>query len=160
MMNLYTVKRIKKYSVLDLYKVLSILRKCGKNMKEQYGLEHWYNPWIKDVVIVLLCALKNDIFLVANSDRKSIATYQLKFQGTNCNLCKLATSPDFSGNGVGSFCIKAIEQQASKNNCKNVIFEVYEKSHHAIHFYENRGYKVIGSKDTRNYRELIMKKEL
>lgn len=159
-MGLYTIKKINKLDLYNLNKVLTILRKCGKNMKEKYGLRHWYNPWLKDVVIVLLCSLKNHIFLIEDSDKRFVATYQLRIQGEKCHLCKLATMPSFSGNGVGSFCIKSIEQEAKRNNCKSVVFEVYEESQHAICFYENRGYKKIGTLETLRYKEVIMEKEL
>lgn len=157
---MYKTRKIKKYDVVSLYKVLIILRKCGKDMKVKYGLEHWHNSWIKDIAIMSLCALSNSVFLVEDLDKNPIATYQSRVYGEMFHLSKLATDPKFSGKGVGSFCIETAEENAKARNCNRLSFEVYEKSQHAINFYKNRGYKIVGNTDTLKYKEFVMEKEI
>ena len=68
--------------------------------------------------------------------------------------------PEFAGKGIGSFCLKEIEKIARENNCSEAVCEVYDKSHHAISFYENKGYAVCGTNETRKYKVLKMMKKL
>ena len=155
----YAVKQISPFSIHRLMQVENILFKCGKNMAEEQNLHHWDNSHIKNAVIVCLCALKNKIYLVFD-DVTPIATYQTKVIGDNFRFQKLATTPDFSGRGIGSFCMREIERQASNSGCKSVCCEVYDKSTHAINFYKHKGYVVVGKEETLKYTELIMEKAL
>ena len=36
-------------------------------MSAKYNLQHWNNSYLKDLLIVLLCNIKNDIYLVRNN---------------------------------------------------------------------------------------------
>lgn len=155
----YAVKQISPFSIHRLLQVENILFKCGKDMAEKDDLHHWDNVHIKNALIVCLCALKNKIYLVFN-ESTPVATYQTKVIGDKLRFQKLATAPDFSGCGIGSFCMHEIEHQAIKCECKSVFCEVYDKSTHAINFYKHKGYVVVGKEETLKYTELIMEKAL
>ena len=154
-----TVYRVEKYNILALKKVSNILYDCGKNMAKEYGLHHWDNSHIKNWVIVAMCTMKNDIYLVYSS-QKPVATFQIQKTKNSLMFQKLATLPAFSGCGIGSFCIEEIERMAREHGCAEVICEVYDKSEHAKNFYEHRGYTVYGTTETLKYRELKLRKEL
>ena len=156
---MYRVRKVTVFRVLDFFRVENILYRCGKDMAQKYDLQHWNNGHIKNFLIVALCFLKNDIFLVFD-DNKPIATFQTKKCGDGLRLQKLATDPCFSGKGVGSFCLKTVEEMAKAADCKKVFFDVYDKSQHAAHFYENRGYTPCGSINTLKYTEVRMEKLL
>ena len=128
-------------------------------MAEKYDLHHWDNSHLKNWVIVALCALKNDVYLVFN-EKRPVATFQIRKTEHSILFQKLATSPDFAGGGIGSFCLNEIEKLGKAKDCKEAICEVYDKSEHAVNFYENRGYVVYGTAETLKYRELKLKKEL
>ena len=89
----YSVKKLSKFDVFSLNDVCSILYECGKDMAKKYDLHHWDNSYIKNIIVVFLCVLKNDIYIVFDNDGKTIATFQLN--KTNDILCfqKLATRP-------------------------------------------------------------------
>lgn len=156
---MYSVHRLKIRSVTELFKVADILYKCGKDMAEKYDLHHWDNSHIKNLIIVVLCAMKNQIYLV--SDKKTpVATFQTSKTGKSFLFQKLATVPDFSGGGIGSYCLTEIERLAKEHGCTEVICEVYDKSERAKSFYEHRGYTTYGATETLKYRELKLRKVL
>ena len=127
-------------------------------MAQKYDLHHWDNSHIKNWIIVALCALKNDIYLVYD-EKTPIATFQTRKAEQSFLFQKLATDPVFAGKGVGSYCLTEIETLAKKAGCTSVICEVYDKSEHAKTFYVRRGYVVYGATETLKYTELKMRKE-
>lgn len=156
---LYSVCKLKMWNLFGLLRVSDILYKCGKDMAAKYDLHHWDNSHIKNWIILGLCALKNDIYLVCD-DRTAVATFQTRKIGDSYLFQKLATLPECAGKGIGAFCLGEIERLGKQDNCKEIICEVYDLSEHAKRFYENRGYVVYGETDTLKYRELKLKKEL
>ena len=156
---MYSVRKLKNYNISELKKVSDILYECGKDMAKKHALHHWDNSHIKNWVIVALCALKNDIYLVYN-EKTPVATFQTRIAEQSCLFQKLATTPAFSGGGIGGYCLSQIERLAKENGCKEVICEVYDKSEHAKNFYERRGYMVYGATETLKYKELKLRKEL
>lgn len=157
---MYQVCKINKCNIMMLKKTSDILYECGKNMAKKYDLHHWDNSHIKNFAIIILCALKNDIYLVY-SDKEIAATFQTrKLTEQSFLFQKLATVPEAEGKGVGSYCLNEIERIAKENACTEVVCEVYDKSEHAEKFYEHRGYTVYGATETLKFRELKMRKEI
>ncbi len=156
---MYILKKIGKLDVKNLNKVAHILNACGKDMANKYNLHHWDNVYVKTLVIVGLCNLKNNVYILFN-DNKAVATFMTKQSGDALHFEKLGTLPSESGKGIGSFCMNKIEEIAKGTNCKKVVMEVYEPSQHAISFYKHKGYEVIGMTDTLKYKELIMEKRI
>ena len=154
--------RIKKISILNLIgqnKINNILFDCGKDMAKKYDLHHWDNSHLKNFIIILLCELKNSVYLVYE-DKNPIATFQLNKNDNVLRFEKLACSPSHSGKGVGKYCMSYIEKSAQEYGCKKVAMEVYAPSQHALNFYISKGYKVCGETKTIKYSEVKMEKIL
>jgi GNAT superfamily N-acetyltransferase len=128
-------------------------------MAKKYDLHHWDNSHIKNWIIVALCAMKNDIYLVY-SQKTPVATFQTRKTEKSFLFQKLATIPAFSGGGIGSYCLTEIERLAHENACTEVICEVYDQSEHAKSFYERRGYTTYGATETLKYKEWKLRKEI
>lgn len=156
---MYILKKIGKLDVKNLNIVAHILNDCGKDMANKYNLHHWDNVYVKTLVIVGLCNLKNNVYILFD-DSKAVATFMTRQRGEDLHFEKLGTLPSESGKGIGSFCMSKIEEIAKSANCKKVVMEVYEPSLHAISFYKHKGYEVIGITDTLKYKELIMEKRI
>lgn len=156
---MYTLTKVGKIDVPKLNTVARILNSCGKDMAEKYDLHHWDNPFIKSLLIVGMCTLKNDIYLLYD-ETKPVATFMIKRNSDALHFEKLGTLPYESGKGIGSLCMKKIEEMAKKTGCNKVIMEVYEPSQHAISFYEHKGYKRVGITDTLKYKEIKMEKDI
>ena len=156
---MYSVRKLNIANLAGLLKVSGILYDCGKDMAAKYDLHHWNNSHIKNWIIVGLCALKNNIYLVFDG-KTAIATFQTRKVKNSYLFQKLAISPEYSGKGIGSFCLEEIENLGRKANCSEAICEVYDKSEHAMGFYEHKGYVVYGEITTVKYKELMLRKEL
>lgn len=156
---MYQYRRVHLWNIPGLWKVIAILSRCGKHMAQTQDLYHWDNSFIKTACIVGLCALRNKIWLVYDRER-AIATFQTKKTSIGLHPQKLGTDPQFSGKGVGSYCMQIVEEMAKAEGCTKVYFEVYDKSQHALAFYEHRGYACCGQTSTLKYTELIMEKIL
>jgi ribosomal protein S18 acetylase RimI-like enzyme len=128
-------------------------------MAIRYGLNHWNNFYLKNLAIVLMCAMKNNVYLVFDN-KTPIATFQTRKCGPAILFQKLATDPDFESRGVGSFCLSEIERIGREWGCSEVVCEVYDKSKHAIRFYEHKGFTVYDTAKTLKFTELKMKKQL
>lgn len=128
-------------------------------MAKNYNLQHWNNSKLKTSLIVFLCAIKNNIYLVYEL-KTPIATFQTRKVDNSLLFNKLATLPGNTRKGVGSFCLSKIEKYAKQTGCRDIICEVYVENKQALLFYEHRGYDIIGTMDTIKYKELRLKKEI
>ena len=61
------------------------------------------------------------------------------------------------GSGVGVQSINYIEEYCRGKTYK-ICLEVYDRSTHAIQFYEKRGFNIAGSRPTRHFTVYIMEK--
>lgn len=157
MWGLYQVTKLSKFNIVGLKKVFDILYECGKDIAKKYDLHHWENSHIKNHIIVALCAMKNNIYLVYNK-KTPVATFQTRKIEKSLLFQKLATAPAFQGRGIGSYCMTEIERLAREQGCSEVICEVYDKSEHAKSFYERRGYIHYGEIETLKYKEQKLRK--
>ena len=156
---MYSVHKLRIWNIIGLLKVSNILYKCGKDMAIKYDLHHWDNSYIKNWIIIVLCVLKNNIYLVRKS-KMTVATFQTRKINQSYLFQKFATLPEFAGGGIGTFCLNEIEKLAKVEKCKEIICEVYTKNEHAKSFYEHKGYHVYGNTATLKYEELKLRKEL
>ena len=156
---MYILKRVGKLDLPKLNAVARILNSCGKDMANKYDLHHWDNLFIKTLIIVGLCDLRNEIYLLY-SGNKPVATFMTKRNGDALHFEKLGTLPSESGKGIGSICMRKIEEIAKNEDCKKVVMEVYEPSQYAISFYEHKGYAAVGMTDTLKYKEVKMEKRI
>lgn len=156
---MYILRKVNKLNIYQMNKVATILNACGKDMAYKYDLHHWDNLYLKSLVIVGICALKNNIFILYD-ETKPVATFMTKIERDALYFEKLGTIPPESGKGIGSFCMMKIEEMARRVGCNKVVMEVYEPSQHAISFYEKKGYRTVGVKDTLKYKEVVMEKSI
>ena len=156
---MYEIKEIGLFNILGQLKVNHILFECGKDMAKRHNLHHWDNSHFKNFIIVVLCELKNKVYLL-EEDGKPTATFQIKRVGDVMRFEKLACSPKYSRKGIGSYCMGVIEAFAKDSNCKKVCMEVYSQSQHALDFYIHRGYEAFGETKTMKYSEVKMEKTL
>lgn len=151
-------KKIYFFSIMDIFHYAYILTECGKDMYEKYGLTHWKNSFIKNFLIVIIGLFKNQLFIGFISGKYCCA-FQIHFLKEGVLFSKLCTLPIFHSRGIGNQCIDYINLKAKQKGKNFLICEVYDQSTHAINFYKKRGFKIISTKKTLKYNELIMKRE-
>ena len=155
-----TFRKIKSWNIPAMIKVSDILYKCGKNMAEKFDLHHWDNSRFKTWKIVRSCAKKNDVYLAYNDKNTPVATFQTCKREERFFFEKFATLPEFSGSGIGTLCINEIERLGKTESCKEVICEVYDKSAHAVSFYDRRGFTPYETVRYGEYNVIMLKKEI
>lgn len=105
----------------------------------------------------------NYLVMLVFDDEKNdyTSTFQM-YINEDHNLCvrKIATLPSYEGNGIGGRNMKYMENYARQQNCSSICLDVYSKSKGAIGFYLHNGFKVVGTKRSIRFKELIMEKQL
>lgn len=75
-------------------------------------------------------------------------------------------SPEYTGKGIGSMCIKKLEEEAKKRNIKNLISDISSENPGSINFHKKHGFAVIGelkgiaNKFDRDFSLVLMQKKL
>jgi len=150
--------------------VYQIIRTCGLRMYEDHGLVHWLSPY--PIEAIRSNCQEREVFLVRDlTDNIYIHTFQLEFKPDSSQtkidgqksrltavISKFATLPEVSGRGVGVQSINYIEEYCRGKNVQKICLEVYDRSTHAIQFYEKRGFNIAGSRPTRHFTVYIMEK--
>ena len=155
----YDIEKVHKFNIIIFLKIANILYSSGKNMYKKYNIAIWRNCYLKTLVILTLCYLKNEIFVLKEKN-KIVATFQLKMKSDSLFFEKLSTSNLHLNKGYGTICINEIEKIARLNNYNSIICEVYENYEVVKDFYFKRGFNVIGNRKTNRYSLLILKKDL
>lgn len=93
---MYSIRKLSKINISGLKRVSDILYECGKDMAAKYDLHHWDNSHVKNWLIVVLCALKNNIYLMYN-EKIPVATFQTRKVEQSLLFQKLGTSPKYAG---------------------------------------------------------------
>lgn len=138
--------------------VYNNIKKCADEMAKQ-GLEHWIPYYSKEKIEEDI--KKNKVYLV-KVEEKIVGSFILTLdkEKKTIYLGKLAIIPEYEGKGIGSKCLRFIEQYVKENDINLIELDVYEKSTNAIKFYEKNGYKIIGEKLTRRFKVKKMIKEI
>ena len=89
---MYKIKKVGLFDFSGQIRVNSILYNCGKDMAKKYDLHHWDNSHFKNFIIVVLCVLKNSVYLVSEEDN-FVATFQTRkvgemFRFENLHVCQ------------------------------------------------------------------------
>ena len=58
----------------------------------------------------------------------------------------MAVSPQYSGKGIGTALLKAIEKEAEEKKCRFILLETYAPLLDAIRLYEKNGYRSTGNR--------------
>ena len=77
-----------------------------------------------------------------------IGMYKVLNEG---DITNIAVSPEYRGKGIGLSLMNALKELARNKNIGNLILEVRESNHTAIHLYERAGFLPVGIR--RNFYE-------
>ena len=133
----------------------TILRECGEDMYEKQRLTHWKTPY--PIERIRQDAREKHVYAVYY-EGEVVATFQLSFRSSEAYLSKLAVRPAFARRGIGGDCLRFIEELCRKQGLHRICLDVYDKSEHAICFYQKHGFQTIGSAPTRHFTVALMEK--
>lgn len=86
------------------------------------------------------------------------------FAGTACVTYFL--SPEYSGKGIGTECLRRLEEDGKKMNISHLIAEVSSENDGSLRFHEKNGFRIvgelngIGSKFGRSFGITLLQKDI
>ncbi len=152
---------IHRVSTVDIPSLHQILIACGLDLRSRFGLTHWMLPiyplksMLKDAEDLEVYALKVGENLVGTFILEFALTEPLsyiKFGNINWQVSnvpavyvhKLAVLPEQQGQGLGKWCLSAIENLAFSQGHHAVRLDAVKTHQKLLSFYESRGYKRVG----------------
>lgn len=155
--------------------VFEIIKSSGEHMHKNLGLIHWKTPYPKESI--MRDCQGREVYLGRDLDtNRYVHTFQIEFTFPKSSACskeimvgketvgffatihKFATLPDAEGQGIGKLSLEYIESYCRQKGIKKLCLDVYDRSDHAIQFYKNRGFEIVGSRPTRHFNVFMMEK--
>lgn len=118
----------------DLEQIISLHQ---KEMHYQWEREHFIKEFESEF----------STFMVLTIEDKIIGYFVVRIMYEQMDLMIIHIDNQYQKHGYGQFILEYIYYLAIKNNCENIILEVYIKNYPAINFYEKNGFNQI---DQRN----------
>ena len=136
----------------EIEPVYKILKLCGQDMKFKLGLTHWYPSYpiellSKDVEERSVYAVSENEYIIATF---TIGTQPLEYyykklwkypEQQAMYVSHLAVLPELQRKGIGSWCMKNIENIAVDSGCAAIRLDAYEKYEQLLEFYRRLGYE-------------------
>jgi GNAT superfamily N-acetyltransferase len=145
---------IRRHAADEIGPLHRIIAECGIDMQRCYGLAHWVPPY--PIETMRENATKYHVYGVYHL-AEVVGTFTIGTSGWKHNhqfwnnpnhrplyLTKFATRPSYQGGGIGSWCIKKVEDIARDWECQAVRFDAIARHVKLIRFYENLGYLAKG----------------
>jgi GNAT superfamily N-acetyltransferase len=152
---------IRRVSTPDVQPLHQILITCGFDLQNRFGLNHWLAP-IYPLENMLKDAVEHEVYALTLGDNlvgtftletttEVPATY-LKYGNIVWQvldvpavyLHKLAILPTWQGQGLGTWCMEAIEKLAATRGYHTVRLDAVKTHQKILSFYANRGYQQVG----------------
>ncbi len=150
---------IHRVSAKDIPPLHQILMVCAFDLKERFGLSHWMSPiyplerMLKDADELEVYALTSGATLVGTFTLETtMPSSYLKYGNIRWQLSdvsavyvhKLAILPDRQGQGLGTWCLQAIERLAASQDYRAARLDGVKTHSKLLRFYESRGYQKVG----------------
>jgi ribosomal protein S18 acetylase RimI-like enzyme len=106
---------------------------------------------------------QNQLYVVYLENNKIIGTFSLKtVEKDTVKLSHLAISPQLQNQGIGSWVLNEIITKFRKeeSSVQKITLEVYFKTPHLLQFYKNFDFAIVGEKEIRGERILILSLDL
>ncbi|WP_220197378.1 GNAT family N-acetyltransferase [Ktedonospora formicarum] len=143
-----SIRQIKPEEVDELHE---LLRKCGEDMRDRFGLSHWVPPYPLDqmresTVNQRVYAVEGETGLVATFtlDTQAPPYYRPDiWEEPNAQaiyLHRLAVLPALQGQGIGSWCLKSIETHALTENYDAIRLDAFAPHRTLLKFYRKANY--------------------
>ena len=137
----YRTKKLCRMNFPAFFRVARILKACGDDMYEKYGLVHWKHSFCKTLRITYSTARNHTVYGIFDG-KSMLATFGVAPQEEALYFSKFAVIPHAAGKGLGSFCLDELARIAREEGKTALRCDVYDKSRHAYDFYVKRGFAV------------------
>lgn len=154
-----------------MQKINNIYFACSEDMKENYNLDHWDNPYPQDT---LKRRINNGlVYKVIDDSGEFIGTFMLEKEYPQPYvdaaepddksfryLNRLAITPTIQSKGIGSKVLKQAEEIAKSEGAEVMRLDFLADYEQLEGFYLKHGYKHTGEGKTRRFTIAFMEKEL
>ncbi|WP_414583424.1 GNAT family N-acetyltransferase [Scytonema sp. PCC 10023] len=153
-----TIRRVTQAEVPALHEILLA---CGLDLKNRFGLNYWLAP-IYPLENMLKDADEHEVYALTVGENL-IGTFTLEmttevpftyikygniiwqvWDVPAVYVHKLAILPIWQGQGLGTWCMQAIEELASAGGSHAVRVDAVKTHQKLLSFYANRGYQQVG----------------
>ena len=145
----YQIKEVKSEEIAIVHE---IIKKCGERLKFEFGLSHWDPPY--PIQLLRKDAKEKNVYAVTMGEQTlatfTVSTRPLPYYFPELWLhpnqkavyvSHLAVLPERQGKGIGSWCMREIEQIAISWDCQAVRLDAYERYNKLLEFYDKLGYE-------------------
>ena len=147
---------IRKAQIKELEEIKKLTEACARAMikkdifqwNEHYpSLEKLKNDILKSELYVLVekDMILGMIVITETMDEEYIPIEWLSKTENNIYIHRLATHPDFWGQGYAQKLMDFAEDYARKNHFESVRLDTFSQNERNQRFYESRGYKKLGN---------------
>jgi|SRR5579872_1866033 len=147
----FTLLKIENTNTYEMGLIHALLVECGKMMFETNNLNHWhpfmdFNSFKNTIQNKNLYAVCDENKILATFNLSTIARdyYHEEFWSNPGEkaiyLGQLGIFPMYQNNGIGTWCMKQVEQIALAMHCKAVRFDGVSNHPYLKKFYEKLGY--------------------
>ena len=147
---------IRKAKITDLDKIKSLTEACAKAMDAK-GIYQW-NEHYPSLERLALDIEKEELYLLEENDKikgivvitdfmdeEYIPIKWLSKTNNNLYIHRLATHPEFWGQGYAQKLMDFAENFARKNNFESVRLDTFSENKRNQKFYESRNYQRLGN---------------
>jgi GNAT superfamily N-acetyltransferase len=150
---------IHRVDIREIPHLHQILTTCAVDLKDRCGLNHWMPPnypmesMLKDANELEVYALTSGKTPIGTFTLETTmpASY-LKYGNIHWQILdvlavyvhKLAVLPDWQGQGLGTWCLQAIERLAADRGYAAVRLDGVKTHSKLLRFYASRGYQQVG----------------
>jgi len=142
----------------DKPKVLELLKETAEKISKM-NIDHWQywkNPHQEKIEWIEQGILNNEFFFIDNQREEFVGMVRilnedLLYWGAQKEKAKyvhsLVVKEDFNGKGIGLKILETIAIKAKTENCKYVRLDADSKNSKLCSYYENLGFKKVGTKN-------------
>ena len=162
--------RFKQIVVDDKAAVLALFKRSAEKIKRMQvnHWQYWNNPPADKIKWVEEGIHNSEFFYIfvegVNVGMVRILDEDLPYWGRQDEKAKyihsLVVREQFNGKGIGNAAIKAVGAMAQENNCKYIRLDADSENPKLCEYYENQGFKKVGTKTLTLSTYILYQKEL
>ena len=162
--------RFKQIVVDDKAAVLALFKRSAEKIKRMQvnHWQYWNNPPADKIKWVEEGIHNSEFFYIfvegVNVGMVRILDEDLPYWGRQDEKAKyihsLVVREQFNGKGISNAAIKAVGAMAQENNCKYIRLDADSENPKLCEYYENQGFKKVGTKTLTLSTYILYQKEL
>ncbi|MDZ4876660.1 MAG: hypothetical protein CLLPBCKN_006095 [Chroococcidiopsis cubana SAG 39.79] len=150
--------KLRSVRAADIPSLHEILVVCGLDLQERFGLDYWLPPYplekmrqdLEDKRIYCI-SVGREVVATFTLETKMPSEYtrygKIHWQVVDVSAMyvhRLAVLPTWQGQGLGTWCLQAIENLAINSDCGAVRLDAVKMNSKLSVFYQRQDYRLVG----------------